>query len=125
MNQFRIESINPILNVSDMSRSLHFYIDILGFKNSDWGNDNFTCVLRDKSCIYLCKGSQGQAGTWIWVGFDGNIFELYEDLRLKDVTIRQAPRNYSWALEMDIEDPDGHVLRLGTDPDYNQPFWTG
>jgi hypothetical protein len=26
------------------------------------------------------------------------------------------------ALEMHVEDPDGHVLRFGTDPDYNKPF---
>jgi len=25
-------------------------------------------------------------------------------------------------MEMQIEDPDGHVLRLGTDPNENEPF---
>jgi hypothetical protein len=27
-----------------------------------------------------------------------------------------APTNYSWAVEMQIEDPDGNVLRLGSEP---------
>jgi len=25
-------------------------------------------------------------------------------------------------LEMQVEDPDGHVLRFGTDPNKNEPF---
>ena len=26
-----------------------------------------------------------------------------------------APTNFSWALEMHVEDPDGNVLRLGSE----------
>ena|SRR5436190_2004846 len=122
IHKFRIESINPILNVADMSVSLDFYVGKLGFKNAEWGNDHFTSIHRDNSCIYLCNGTQGQPGTWLWVGFDGNIFELYDELKSKGVIIRQPPCNCSWAMEMHVEDPDGHVLRFGTDPDYSEPF---
>jgi hypothetical protein len=38
-------------------------------------------------------------------------------LQLKGVTIRQAPTNYPWDLEIHVEDPDGHVLRMGSDPE--------
>jgi hypothetical protein len=89
---------------------------------ADWGTDFFTSVNRDNSGIYLSKDGQGNPGTWIWVGFDGDIFSLYEQLKSKGVVIRQPPVNYSWALEMHIEDPDGHVLRFGTDPNHNEPF---
>jgi catechol 2,3-dioxygenase-like lactoylglutathione lyase family enzyme len=116
----RIESINPILNVKDMSVSRAFYVDILGFRNAEWGDDNFTCINRDNACIYLCRGGQGQPGTWLWVGFDGNIFELYDELKSKGVSIRQPPVKYSWALEMQVEDPDGNVLRFGTDPNSDE-----
>jgi catechol 2,3-dioxygenase-like lactoylglutathione lyase family enzyme len=34
---FQIENICPILYVRDMAASLRFYIDILGFKNAEWG----------------------------------------------------------------------------------------
>jgi catechol 2,3-dioxygenase-like lactoylglutathione lyase family enzyme len=118
----RIENIQPILRVKDMMVSRAFYIDILGFKEADWGTDDFTGISRDKSGIYLCKGDQGNPGTWIWVGFDGDIFSLYRQLQARGITIRQPPVNYSWALEMHVEDPDGHVLRFGTEPDYNRSF---
>jgi catechol 2,3-dioxygenase-like lactoylglutathione lyase family enzyme len=118
----RVENIAPILSVKDMTVSRNFYKNILGFEEADWGTNDFTSISRDKSGIYLCKGGQGNPGTWIWIGFDGDIFKLYDELKAKGVTIRQPPLNYSWALEMHVEDPDGHVLRFGTDPDYDKPF---
>jgi catechol 2,3-dioxygenase-like lactoylglutathione lyase family enzyme len=119
---FRIENIAPILSVKDMNVSRKFYIDVLGFKEADWGNDDFTSINRDNTGIYLCKGGQGNPGTWIWIGFDGDIFALYDELKSKGSMIRLPPTNYSWALEMQIEDPDGHILRFGTDPNYDEPF---
>ncbi|KIC94340.1 glyoxalase superfamily protein [Flavihumibacter solisilvae] len=120
--KFRVENIAPILNVSDMVRSLDFYVGILGFKNADWGTDEFSLVSRENSGLYLCKGGQGMPGTWVWIGFDGDIFSLYRELVQKGVTIVLAPTNFSWACEMQVKDPDGHVLRFGTDPDEQQPF---
>ena len=119
---FHIENIQPILSVKDMNVSRKFYKEILGFEEAGWGTDDFTSIGRDKWGIYLCRGAQGNPGTWIWIGFDGDIFSLYNELKAKGVTIKQPPVNYSWALEMHVEDPDGHVLRFGTDPDYDKPF---
>lgn len=119
---YRIENIAPILSVTDMTRSLAFYVDILGFKNAEWGDGSFTSVSRDNTGIYLCKDGQGSSGTWIWIGFDGDIHELYTRLKSKGVKIKLPPTNFTWAYEMQIEDPDGHVLRFGTDPDDKQPF---
>jgi catechol 2,3-dioxygenase-like lactoylglutathione lyase family enzyme len=121
-SSIRIENIQPILSVKDMMVSRRFYRDLLGFDEADWGNNNFTSFSRDKAGIYLCKGDQGNPGTWIWIGFNGDIYKLHDELKTKGVNIKQPPMNFSWALEMHIEDPDGHTLRFGTDPDYKKPF---
>ena len=71
---FRIENLNRILYVKDMTQSLSFFVGILGFKNDEWGDYNFTSVNRDSTGLYLCKGGQGALGTWVWIGFDGDIF---------------------------------------------------
>jgi len=118
----RMENITPILCVKDMAISRAFYIGILGFKEAEWGDDNFTAINRDNTGIYLCRNGQGQPGTWIWMRFDGDMHLLHESLKEKGVKIRMEPTNFSYALEMHIEDPDGHVLRLGTDPDESLPF---
>jgi uncharacterized glyoxalase superfamily protein PhnB len=118
------ERAEPILSVRDISATVAYYTDVLGFKNAEWGNEFFTCVIRDRACIYLCKGGQGQPGTWVWVGVQ-DVSLLYEEYKEKGARIRMTPRNFPWAYEMHVEDLDGHVLRLGSEPLEDRPFEAG
>ncbi|MBA4849832.1 VOC family protein [Emticicia sp. BO119] len=118
----RIEGITAILSVKDMKATREFYVDLLGFKEEDWGTDEFTSFRHTGGSFYACQGYQGNPGTWIWVGFDGDIFALYEELKVANVSFQLPPTNYSWALEMAIYDPDGHVLRFGKEPDETKPY---
>jgi predicted enzyme related to lactoylglutathione lyase len=111
----RFECANPILNVADMARSLRYYVEVLGFTNAEWGGDDFTCVSRDGAAIYLCEGDQGQPGTWVWIGVD-DVECLHEEYKARGATVLHPPENFPWALEMKVRDPDGHVLRFGSDP---------
>jgi len=111
----RYESSQPILRVENMEASLRFYVGVLGFANANWGNDDFTSVNRDSAGIYLCRGGQGRGGAWVWLGVE-DVEVIYRDLKARGVPIRMPPTNYSWALEIQIEDPDGNVLRLGSEP---------
>jgi catechol 2,3-dioxygenase-like lactoylglutathione lyase family enzyme len=110
-----VECINPILRVADIAASLRFYVDVLGFANAPWGGADFTCVSRDGASIYLCRGDQGRGGAWIWVGVQ-DVAVLHAALIARGVAIRKPPTKHPWALEMELEDPDGNVLRLGSDP---------
>ncbi len=105
----------PILRVENMHARLHLYVELLGFKNVAWGTDEFTSVNRDRAGIYLCKGGQGRGAAWVWIGVD-DAETLHEELKARGVTIKLPPTNYPWALEMQVEDPDGNVLRLGSEP---------
>lgn len=104
-----------------MSRSVRYYVDVLGFTNAEWGGDAFTCVTRDSAGIYLSHGDQGRPGTWAWIGVE-DVAALYEEYTASGATIRHGPRNYPWAYEMQVEDPDGHVLRFGSEPMTDRPF---
>jgi|SRR5690606_8980896 len=117
----RFERADPILRVEDMARSLRYYTDILGFTSADWGTDDFTCVTRDGASIYLCARDQGQPGTWVWIGVD-DVEDLYRELSERGATFAHEPRNYPWAYEMKVLDPDGHVLRFGSGPRDDIPF---
>jgi catechol 2,3-dioxygenase-like lactoylglutathione lyase family enzyme len=111
----RFEHANPILRVVDLARSVRYYVDVLGFVNAEWGGDDFTCVTRDGASIYLCEGDQGQPGTWVWVGVE-DVEALHDEYSQRGAIIVEPPRNFPWAREMKVGDPDGHVLRLGSDP---------
>lgn len=86
-----IEGIQVILTVKDMNTSRAFYKDILGFEEATWGTDDFTSMNRENAGIYLCRGAQGHTGTWIWIGFDGDIYKLHDALKEKGVKIKQSP----------------------------------
>jgi hypothetical protein len=109
------ECINPILRVENMQASLQFSVNALGFENASWGTEDFTSVTRDRTGIYLCRGGQGQGRAWIWVGVD-DVEKLHLEYQTLGLKIRLPPTSYSWALEVQIEDPDGNVLRLSSDP---------
>jgi len=111
----RFEGSQPILRVENMQASLRFYVDQLGFKNVEWGTDEFTSVSRDGAALYLCRGGQGRGAAWVWIGVE-DAAKLHEELKANGVQIRMPPTNYPWALEMHVEDPDGNVLRLGSEP---------
>jgi catechol 2,3-dioxygenase-like lactoylglutathione lyase family enzyme len=111
----RFEHAAPILNVADMARSVDYYVRVLGFLNAGWRDDEFTCVSRDGARIYLSHGGQGQPRTWVWIGVD-DVAALYDEYTRSGAIIMDAPRNYRWAYEMRVTDPDGHVLRFGSDP---------
>ena len=111
----------PILRVSDMAATVRYYTEVLGFVNAEWGTEHFTAVSRDKALIYLCRGAQGHTGTWAWIGVE-DVDVLYEEYVQSGARVRHPPRNYPWALEIHVEDPDGHVLRFGSEPMDDRPF---
>ena len=90
-------------------------VDVLGFENADWGTEDFTSISRDRAAIYLCRGDQGRGGAWVWIGVEA-AQKVHAELTARGVTIREGPTNYPWALEFRVEDPDGNVIRFGSEP---------
>ena len=116
-----LECIIPIFRVDKLPASLDYYVKVLGFK-VDWHEPGIMAsVSRHRCSIMLCEGDQGNPGTWVWIGAE-DVEPLFEEFKLKGAKVRHPPTNYVWAYEMQIEDPDGHVLRFGSDPKPDQPL---
>jgi catechol 2,3-dioxygenase-like lactoylglutathione lyase family enzyme len=117
----RFENTVPILRVGSLQASIDYYVEVLGFV-VDWHEPkSVASVSRDGHGIMLCEGGQGNPGTWVWIGVSDST-TLFDEYTAKGATIRLPPTNYPWAYEMHVEDPDGHVLRLGSDPLVDRPF---
>jgi catechol 2,3-dioxygenase-like lactoylglutathione lyase family enzyme len=111
----------PILAVRDLTASIDYYVNVLGF-TLDWqGPGPFASVSRGECGLFLSEGDQGHAGTWVWIGV-GDAAALHEEYKARGARIRHPPTNYSWAYEMQVEDPDGHVLRFGSDSRPGEPI---
>lgn len=65
------------------------------------------------ACISLSFGYAGLRLVWFAVD---DVEPLYEEYKTRGVKILLPPTNSPWALEMQIEDPDGNVLRMGSEP---------
>ncbi len=115
-----IECLIPILNARDLAASRRFYIDLLGFQ-LDWEAPGMISVSQDRHAIMLCEGAQGHSGTWVWIGVN-DIQPLYDELLARGAKFHEPPTNYSWAYEFKLLDPDGHVLRFGSDPLSDRPI---
>ena len=122
--QVRFEGAVPILRVADLRSSLHFYQATLGFRR-DWGGEGahsaMASVSRDGAAVMLCQGAQGAPGTWVWFGVE-DVTPLHAEYVARGAKVVLPPTNFSWALEMRVQDPDGHVLRFGSEPLAGQPF---
>ncbi len=117
-----VECIIPILRVNDLAASIRYYVEVPGFQ-TDWGDETASetaSVSRDGKAIMLCQGDQGQPGTWIWIGVD-DIAPLYQQYLGRGAQFALPPTNYPWAYEMRVEDPDGHVLRFGSEQTRTSP----
>ena len=71
-------------------------------------------VSRDGKAIMSCRGEQGEPGSSFWIGLDDA--DVFAEFSAKAAHIRRPPQNFSWACEFAVEDPDGHVLRFGSEP---------
>jgi catechol 2,3-dioxygenase-like lactoylglutathione lyase family enzyme len=114
------ENVCPILRVRRVEASVGYYVHNLGFK-IDWQTPAFVSVSRGKCHIFLSEGDQGNSGTWVWCGVE-DARALFDEYRASGAKIRHPPTNYAWAFEMQVEDLDGNVLRLGSDQKEQEPI---
>lgn len=114
--QTPFECANPILHVADMARSVRYYVDVLGFANAAWAGETFTMVTRGGAAIYLAKADDAVSRAWVWIGVE-DVRVLHNEYTGSGATILQPPEQHPWAWEMEVADPDGHVLRFGSGPD--------
>ena len=114
--QVYFENSQPIFRVEEMRRAVEFYVEKLGFRNAHWGGEEFTSVNRDSAGIYLCLRGQGSGKAWAWIGVS-DVLKLREEIVARGIRLQMEPTNFPWAKEIHVEDPDGNVIRFGSEPD--------
>lgn len=114
----RFQHATPIFRVDNMRISIDYYVKQLGFQLAwDWGvPPTFACVKRGDVALFLCEGSQGTRGNWLFIDVD-DVDRLHDEYKVRGVKIVQPPTNFSWGRrEMNVEDPDGHRFRFASEP---------
>ena len=128
-----VESVSPILSVTDMPKSFDWFERWGWRKLWVWGNPpTFGAVGFGDWSIFLCLGGQGgrgkgnntltsgpggddtsDKGVWISVFVDDVEF-LYRQCLIAGLEVTFPPTVMPWKVrEMHIRHPDGHVFRIG------------
>ena len=111
----------PVFRVKDVDASIAYYVNALGFKLRWRAGADFACVGREECAIFLTDDNQSQSRMWIWIGVP-DVRGLHRQYETSGAKIRNPPNNFEWAVEMQVEDLDGNVLRLGSDPEEDKPL---
>ena len=111
----------PVFRVRDVDASISYYCNTLGFQLRWRAAADFACVARGHCTFFLTSDHQSQPRMWVWIGVP-DVRALHEELVAAGASIRNPPNNYEWAMEIQVEDLDGNVLRIGSDPDPKQPL---
>ncbi len=126
-NKIHFLECKPILKVKDVSASLDYYCNKLGFtKVFSWkdgvgfcnvGKLNFAEVKRGSANIMLSSREHVDKGTWIYL-FLGNTTELnalYEEFKESGAVVVEPPNDKPWnTQEMLVKDLDDNFLRIGS-----------
>lgn len=108
-----------IFPVSDLGKSIEFYLDKLGFeKTFEWGEPMYYAVVKKGGVgIHLTKRSDGgrpskyHRALYIFVN---NIEKVYKQFRDQNVKIVNDLEDRDYKMkDFDIEDPDGFIITFG------------
>lgn len=111
----------PVFRVKDVDASIAYYLEALGFELRWRAGDEFACVGREKCSIFLTGDNQSQPRMWVWIGVQ-DVRALHRQYVTSGAKVRNPPNNFEWAMEMQVEDLDGNVLRIGSDPEKEKPL---
>jgi len=129
----KLKNMIPMLNVGNLTESLHFYESALGFEIvsdlnaiNEWRwatirSGNTELMLSETSSdINLKKGINPQENTtWpvIFYFYPDNVSLLYEHVIKLGYNPTPIVSTIYGMKEFSIQDPDGHMLTFGEDAD--------
>ena len=121
MSSISFGHCTPILRVENLDASVAYYTGVLGF-TVDWSDRIFGQVTRGDTHLMLSQGDQGHAGTWAYVGVS-DADALLAEIAPRGAIVRHPPTNYPCgARELHVSDPDGNVLRFGSEATPGEPI---
>lgn len=115
---FQFQRAMPVLDCTDMARSIAFYKDKLGFDAAVWGEPvSFAIMQRGLVTIALAKVDAGKAAVsrnWAAYVHVTDVDALYAEFMSLGVVVPEPPetRDYN-CRDFLVDDPDGHMIAFG------------
>jgi predicted enzyme related to lactoylglutathione lyase len=113
----RITGMSPQFQVTNLEKSIAFYIEQLDFKLDFLYEDFYAGICKDSYSIHLKQvdftpaENERKRHNHLDITFSTErIEEVYATLKNKQIKILQSLRQMPYGKEFYISDPDGHVI---------------
>lgn len=113
----RLESLTPMLQSSDMTRTIAWYRDMLGFECTGLVEGEWSCVERDGvKLMFMMNDHVGAPHATATQYFKvDDVDGLWRTLEQR-IAAEWGPEDMSYGVrEFAIKDPDGYLLSFGQD----------
>jgi uncharacterized glyoxalase superfamily protein PhnB len=115
--KMKATQVIPILRVNDLSASLEYYVDKLGFEQHWTHGDpaNFAAIGRDGIMIFLQQDPQAGGGPTVIYMVVPSVDALHDSIAQRGAEIVEPPQDRPWGMrEMVVKDLDENQIRVGT-----------
>lgn len=108
----------PVLQVSDVARSVHWYREVLGFDAWTFPESepySFALLTRDtcELMLQVCHETPVSRGWAVYIRLKGSeLLDLAEHVRARVPLSREPERMPHCDVEFSVADPDGHEIVL-------------
>jgi catechol 2,3-dioxygenase-like lactoylglutathione lyase family enzyme len=107
-----------MFTVSDMTKSVEYYSNALGFAVTfQYGNPIFyTCLCRDEVALHLLSAQESKRlpGNGAVCVFVHDVDSLHTELTARGAKVVKPPQDYDYGMrDFDVLDPDGNQLTFG------------
>jgi len=118
ITHFKIKKMSPQFLVTDIDRSIEFYVKKLGFDIEFSYEGFYAGIIKDGYSIHLKTGNSSieerknkrkNQDLDLIFSVDG-IEDLYKELSNKFIEFTQTLRNMPYGKEFYIADPDGYII---------------
>jgi predicted enzyme related to lactoylglutathione lyase len=107
----------PVLDCSDMVRSIAFYKDKLGFDATVWGEPPTFAILQRGTVtlgLAACQSTPAVSRNWIAYVYVADADALYADFNAHGAGLVEPPADRFYnCRDFTVDDPDGHLIAFG------------
>jgi predicted enzyme related to lactoylglutathione lyase len=115
-------SLAPVLHVSDLTRSLNFFTNILGFAEEFRYEDIYAGVHAGNTTLHLSLGGGahhrpvGGSNVYFFLNSPAEVDAYYATLKERGAALPREPQTYPYCMrDFSLSDPDGNILTFGAE----------